>query len=234
MIQTLLTDTATPPINILLIDDRPENLLALESMLGDMGHTLVKAQSGTEALKCLLREDFALILLDVQMPGLDGFETAELIHGRERSRNTPIIFLTALDRSEAGLYRGYSVGAVDFLFKPLVPEVLRSKVAVFVDLFRKTQQNSAAGRRAGAARPGAHRRAAGRQRCAAGRDRRARARRGPAALFIGRDHAAQRLAGVRADAAAADGAGRADAGDVGHGLNAQLRRHAAAGRGPPR
>lgn len=140
MIQTLLTDTATPPINILLIDDPPENLLALESMLGDMGHTLVKAQSGTEALKCLLREDFALILLDVQMPGLDGFETAELIHGRERSRNTPIIFLTALDRSEAGLYRGYSVGAVDFLFKPLVPEVLRSKVAVFVDLFRKTQQ----------------------------------------------------------------------------------------------
>jgi len=126
-------------VNILLVDDRMENLLALESLLGDLGHNLVLANSGTEALKCLLKQDFAVILLDVQMPGLDGFETAELIHGRERSQHTPIIFLTALDRSDARMFKGYAVGAVDVLFKPFMPHVLRSKVAVFVDLFRKTQ-----------------------------------------------------------------------------------------------
>ncbi|MDP9311564.1 MAG: ATP-binding protein [Chloroflexota bacterium] len=127
-------------VNILLVDDRPENLLALESILGNLGHQLVMAHSGQAALKALLRQDFAVILLDVQMPGLDGFETAELIRGRERSQHTPIIFLTALDRSDARVFKGYSVGAVDFLFKPFMPEVLRSKVAVFVDLFRKTQE----------------------------------------------------------------------------------------------
>lgn len=127
------------PVNILLVDDRTENLLALESILGSLGHTLVQAHSGTEALKCLLKQDFAVILLDVQMPGLDGFETAELIRGRDRSQHTPIIFLTALDRSDARVFKGYSVGAVDFLFKPFMPDILRSKVAVFVDLFRKTQ-----------------------------------------------------------------------------------------------
>lgn len=126
-------------VNILLVDDRTENLLALESILSNLGHTLVMANSGAEALKWLLKQDFAVILLDVQMPGLDGFETAELIRGRERSQHTPIIFLTALDRSEAGMFKGYAVGAVDFLFKPFMPEVLRSKVAIFVDLFRKTQ-----------------------------------------------------------------------------------------------
>ncbi|HEX6289580.1 MAG TPA: ATP-binding protein [Herpetosiphonaceae bacterium] len=125
-------------VNILLVDDRTENLLALESILGDLGHNLVMAQSGMEALKYLLQQDFAVILLDVQMPGLDGFETAELIRGRERSQHTPIIFLTALDRSDARMFKGYSVGAVDFLFKPFMPDILRSKVAVFVDLFRKT------------------------------------------------------------------------------------------------
>jgi signal transduction histidine kinase/CheY-like chemotaxis protein len=126
-------------INILLVDDRTENLLALESILGDLGHNLIMANSGGEALKYLLQQDFAVILLDVQMPGLDGFETAELIRGRERSQHTPIIFLTALDRSDARIFKGYSVGAVDFLFKPFMPHVLRSKIAVFVDLFRKTQ-----------------------------------------------------------------------------------------------
>jgi signal transduction histidine kinase/CheY-like chemotaxis protein len=125
-------------INILLVDDRTENLLALESILGDLGHNLIMANSGGEALKYLLQQDFAVILLDVQMPGLDGFETAELIRGRERSQHTPIIFLTALDRSDARVFKGYSVGAVDFLFKPFMPHVLRSKIAVFVDLFRKT------------------------------------------------------------------------------------------------
>jgi signal transduction histidine kinase/DNA-binding response OmpR family regulator len=126
-------------VNILLVDDRTENLLALESILGDLGHQLVMAHSGADALKHLLQQEFAVILLDVQMPGLDGFETAELIRGRERSQHTPIIFLTALDRSDARVFKGYSVGAVDFLFKPFMPNVLRSKVAVFVDLFRKTQ-----------------------------------------------------------------------------------------------
>src|SRR4028119_2088410 len=109
----ILEDT----VNILLVDDRTENLLALESILGDLGHNLIMANSGGEALKYLLQQDFAVILLDVQMPGLDGFETAELIRARDRSRHTPIIFVTAYDRSEAAVARGYGIGAVDFLFK---------------------------------------------------------------------------------------------------------------------
>jgi serine phosphatase RsbU (regulator of sigma subunit) len=127
-------------VNILLVDDQPNNLLALEAVLDNPEYNLVKAHSGEAALRRLLREDFALILLDVLMPGMDGFETAELIHRRERSRYTPIIFVTAVGRSEAHVARGYSAGAVDYLFKPLIPEVLRSKVAVFVELFRKTEE----------------------------------------------------------------------------------------------
>jgi serine phosphatase RsbU (regulator of sigma subunit) len=103
-----------------------------------LGHTLVSAASGEEALKCLLRDDFAVILMDVFMPGMDGFETAQLIHQREKSQATPIVFLTALGTSETHVFRGYSVGAVDYLLKPLVPEILRSKVSAFVDLFLKT------------------------------------------------------------------------------------------------
>ena len=131
---------AETPVNILLVDDRPENLLALEAILSPLGQRLVRANSGTDALKRVLSEDFAVILMDVQMPGMDGFETAEVIRSRERSRYTPIVFVTAYDRSEAAVNRGYGVGAVDFLFKPLVPEVLRSKVAAFVELFRKTEE----------------------------------------------------------------------------------------------
>ncbi|HEY1016204.1 MAG TPA: ATP-binding protein, partial [Herpetosiphonaceae bacterium] len=127
-------------VNILLVDDRPENLKALESILGDLGHTLVRATSGAEALRQLLNRDFAVILLDVQMPDMDGFETAQLIRSRPRSEYTPIIFLTALDRSDTSVFKGYSVGAVDFIFKPLVPEVLRFKVTVFVDLFKKSEE----------------------------------------------------------------------------------------------
>ena len=127
-------------VNILLVDDRPENLKALESILGDLGHNLVRAQSGPEALRHLLNQDFAVILLDVQMPGMDGFETAQMIRSRPRSEYTPIIFLTALDRSDTSVFKGYSVGAVDFIFKPLVPDVLRFKVGVFVDLFKKTDE----------------------------------------------------------------------------------------------
>ncbi|HEY3588204.1 MAG TPA: response regulator, partial [Myxococcaceae bacterium] len=127
-------------VKILLVDDQPNNLLALEAVLADPECNLVKAHSGEEALRRLLRDDFALILLDVLMPGMDGFETAELIRQRERTRYTPIIFVTAIGRSEAHVARGYSCGAVDYLFKPLVPEILRSKVAVFVELFWKTEE----------------------------------------------------------------------------------------------
>jgi PAS domain S-box-containing protein len=127
-------------VNILLVDDRPENLLTLDAILEPLGERLVRAHSGDEALKCLLTEEFAVILLDVQMPGLNGFETAELIKSRERTRFVPIIFLTAISKDEAYVYRGYSVGAVDYMSKPFEPDVLRSKVAVFVDLYRKQRQ----------------------------------------------------------------------------------------------
>lgn len=125
---------------ILLVDDHEENLLALEAVLQNLGEELVKARSGAEALKCLLEQDFCVILLDVQMPDLDGFETARLIRQRERCQHTPIIFMTAISMAEAHVQRGYSLGAVDYIFKPFVPEILSAKVAVFVELFKKTQQ----------------------------------------------------------------------------------------------
>jgi PAS domain S-box-containing protein len=129
-----------PRVNVLLVDDREENLVALRAILEPLGQNLVSAGSGEEALRALLDHDFACILLDVQMPGLDGFETAELIKRRERSRSIPIIFLTAISKDEQHVFRGYSTGAVDYLFKPFDPQVLRSKVAVFVDLQLKTAE----------------------------------------------------------------------------------------------
>lgn len=125
-------------VNVLLVDDRPENLLALEAILNSSSYNLVQANSGTEALRCLLNQDFAVILLDVQMPGMDGFETATLIRSRDRSRSTPIIFITAFSSNDTHVFKGYSLGAVDYLFKPLKPEILTSKVQVFVQLFQKT------------------------------------------------------------------------------------------------
>jgi hypothetical protein len=125
-------------VNVLLVDDRPENLLALEAILNSPSYNLVQASSGTEALRCLLNQDFAVILLDVQMPGMDGFETATLIRSRDRSRSTPIIFITAFSSNDTHVFKGYSLGAVDYLFKPLKPEILTSKVQVFVELFQKT------------------------------------------------------------------------------------------------
>ena len=122
-------------IKILLVDDTPENLVALEAALSGLGEELVFARSGKEALRHLLNDDFAAILLDVRMPEMDGFETAELIRSRPRSKQIPILFLTGY-RSEEHLFRGYDLGAVDFLFKPIVSEVLRSKVSVFVELSR--------------------------------------------------------------------------------------------------
>ncbi len=127
-------------VNILLVDDHPENLLALGAILETPCYNLVKAHSGESALKCLLYHDFAVILMDVQMPGMNGFEAAALIRARKRSRHTPIIFLTAIDKSENRAVAGYKLGAVDYLFKPVVAEILRSKVEVFVDLFKKTQE----------------------------------------------------------------------------------------------
>lgn len=124
-------------VKILLVDDSPENLVSLEATLEGLGQELVLAGSGTEALRHLLHDDFAAILLDVKMPEMDGFQTAELIRSRKRSRNTPILFLTGY-KSDEHLFRGYDLGAVDFLFKPIVPEVLRSKVGVFVELSRNT------------------------------------------------------------------------------------------------
>jgi PAS domain S-box-containing protein len=129
-----------PPANVLLVDDLPANLLALEATLADLGQNLVKAHSGEEALRHLLAADFAVVLLDVRMPGLDGFEAARLIRGRKRSRHTPIIFLTAEESPEFPVAEAYKLGAVDYLVKPLVPEVLRAKVAGFVELYQKTEQ----------------------------------------------------------------------------------------------
>src|SRR5215208_4018376 len=122
---------------VLLVDDQVENLIALEAVLEPLGQTLVRASSGHEALGFLLREEFALILMDVQMPELDGFETAAYIKRREKTRHVPIIFLTAISKELHHVFRGYSAGAVDYVLKPFDPLVLRSKVAVFIDLYEK-------------------------------------------------------------------------------------------------
>ena len=127
-------------VNILLVDDRPENLLALEAILEPLGQNLIRAESGPEALKQVLGFDFAVILLDVQMPGMNGFEVAEIIKSRERSRTIPIIFLSAISKEDAYVFKGYSMGAVDYVFKPFNTDVLRSKVAVFVELFVKQRE----------------------------------------------------------------------------------------------
>jgi len=131
------------PVEILIVDDRPENLLALEAILERLGQKIVRAHSGDEALRLLLTHEFAVILLDVQMPGIDGFETARLIKSRERTRFIPIIFLTAISKDEEYVFEGYSVGAVDYMTKPFQPDILRSKVSVFVDLYQKQRQLSA-------------------------------------------------------------------------------------------
>jgi two-component system sensor histidine kinase/response regulator len=128
-----------PSVKLLLVDDHAENLLALEAILEAPGQELVLARSGAEALRQLLHNDFAAIILDVMMPDMDGFETAALIRQRERSKNTPIIFLTALGRSEEALFRGYDIGAVDYLVKPIVASILKSKIAVFVQLKRQSE-----------------------------------------------------------------------------------------------
>jgi signal transduction histidine kinase len=127
------------PVNILVVDDVPDKLLALETVLEGLGENVVQARSGREALRYLLEQDFAVILLDVNMPEMDGFETAAMLRGHKRCANTPIIFITAF-ADEMLTAQGYSLGAVDYILSPVVPTILRTKVGVFVDLFRKTEQ----------------------------------------------------------------------------------------------
>jgi two-component system sensor histidine kinase/response regulator len=126
--------------NILLVDDRQDKRLALETVIADLGQNIVQASSGKEALRCLLQQQFAVILLDVNMPGMDGFETAHLIRKRRSSEHTPIIFVTGISDTETHVSRGYSLGAVDYILTPVLPEVLRTKVSVFVELFKNTEQ----------------------------------------------------------------------------------------------
>jgi two-component system sensor histidine kinase/response regulator len=135
---------AVTPLNILLVDDRPENLLVLEHMLVAPDRQLFKATSGNEALRLVLKHEFALVLLDIEMPEMDGYETARLIHTRESTRSLPIIFVTASDRGDERLFRGYEVGAVDFLYKPINPRILKGKVEVFAELHRRRAEVEAA------------------------------------------------------------------------------------------
>ncbi|UBU15619.1 response regulator [Nonomuraea gerenzanensis] len=125
-------------VKILLVDDNEESLVALEAVLRPLQQLLFKARSGPEAMKLMLRHDFAVVLLDVLMPGMDGFETATHIKRLDQTRDVPIIFLTGTEPSSGAAFRGYAVGAVDYLTKPFDPWVLRSKVAVFMELFRKS------------------------------------------------------------------------------------------------
>lgn len=131
---------ASGKVKILMVDDRDDKMLALEAILLPLGQTLVKARSGKDALRLLLKEEFAVILMDVSMPGMDGFETAELIRKRPTTEHTPIIFITSIGGSPSQMYQGYSLGAVDYILTPIVPEVLRAKVSVFVELSRKAEQ----------------------------------------------------------------------------------------------
>lgn len=130
-----------PEIKILVVDDREDNLFSIETILEKDGYTIVKANSGMAALKILLqKQDFTLILMDVQMPGMNGFETANMIYERDKLRDIPIIFITANDYGEEYIFKGYQMGGVDYIYKPIDPELLRVKVSVFVEMYRKTQQ----------------------------------------------------------------------------------------------
>ncbi|MFF4830402.1 two-component system response regulator [Streptomyces sp. NPDC001315] len=132
--------TSDERAGILLVDDMEDNLIALEAVLGSLNEPLVRARSGEEAMKALLRQRFALVLLDVRMPGMDGFETAANIKRLDQTKDVPIIFLTGADDDSGYAFRGYATGAADYLTKPFDPWVLRAKVSVFLDLHRKNQQ----------------------------------------------------------------------------------------------
>lgn len=132
--------SSTDKVAILMVDDRPENLMALEAVLESEHYLLVGASSGEEALKKVLQYDFAVILLDVQMPGLNGFETAEIIKKRQSSSHIPIIFITALSQANEHVSTGYLTGAIDYIFKPFNPVILRSKVESFVKIYRNQKE----------------------------------------------------------------------------------------------
>ena len=147
---------APDPVNILLVDDTPSRLLAYRTILEDLDENLFEARSGTEALKLLMQHEFALILLDINMPGIDGFETAHLIHEHPRFEDTPIIFVTAVNVTEFDRMRGYKLGAVDYVTVPIIPEILRSKVMVLAELYRKRRELEIANRRLAAANDALH------------------------------------------------------------------------------
>jgi signal transduction histidine kinase len=136
----------TEAVNILLVDDDAKSLIATEVVLSELKQNTIKAKSGKEALRLVLEYEFAVILLDVKLPDMDGFQIAEFIRRHKKSRDTPIIFMTAYGRDEIMISRGYSLGAVDYIFKPIIPEILRAKVAVFIRLFETTIQLKEAGR----------------------------------------------------------------------------------------
>jgi signal transduction histidine kinase len=133
-------NTVNEKINILMVDDQPGKLLTYETMLGELGENLIKAQSGMEALELLLKNDIALVLMDVSMPGMDGFETAQMIHEHPRFQNTPIVFISGIHVTDLDRLKGYQHGAADYVSVPVVPELLRAKVKVLAELHRKTQQ----------------------------------------------------------------------------------------------
>lgn len=133
-------ETTYERASILLVDDMEDNLIALEAVLGSLNEPLVRARSGEEAMKALLRQRFAVVLLDIRMPGMDGFETAANIKRLDQTKDVPIIFLTGTDADAGYAFRGYATGAADYLTKPFDPWVLRAKVTVFLDLHRKNQQ----------------------------------------------------------------------------------------------
>lgn len=127
----------TDAVNVLIVDDKPENLISLEAVLEAPHINIVKADSGNEALIRILENEFALVLLDVQMPDMDGFETAEYIRGNKKTRHIPIIFVTAISKEQKHIFKGYESGAVDYIFKPLDPEILKNKVNIFLELFEQ-------------------------------------------------------------------------------------------------
>src|SRR3954471_677592 len=140
MSHPVTTSAPESKVNILMVDDSPDKLLAMESVLASLGQNLIRAYSGEEALRLLLKKEFALILLDVNMPGIDGFETAALIRKRRSLEHIPIIFVTALSTTDADVFKGYAFGAVDYILTPIVPEILKTKVGVFIDLWRQRRE----------------------------------------------------------------------------------------------